>query len=69
MWPFFIFFVGESSGSTSGSSTRTRFSEGGVLGSPGIFNMMEPGGGRTTSGARSIKGKSTADIGTDDAGS
>ena len=29
----------------SGPSTRTRFSDGGVLGKAGIFNMMEPGGG------------------------
>ena len=41
----FFFFVGESSGTASGSSTRTRFSGGGVLGRAGIFNMMEPRGG------------------------
>ena len=44
MCPFF-FFVGESSEFTSGFSTRTRFSDGGVLGRAGILNMMEPGGG------------------------
>jgi hypothetical protein len=64
-----FFFVGESSGTSSGPSTRIRFTDGGVLGRVGIFNMMEPGGGCTTSGARLIKGKSTADDSTDDAGS
>lgn len=65
----FFFFVGECSWTSWGLSTRTRFSIGGVLGSAGIFNIMEPGGGWTISGARSIKGMSTADSSTDESGS
>ena len=45
-----------SSGTTSGSSTRTRFRNDGVLGRARILNMIEPGG---TCRGRSIKRKST----------
>lgn len=64
----FFFFDGEPSWTSRGSSKRTRFNDGGVL-RAGIFNMMEPGGGWTISGARSMKGMSTADTNADDSGS
>lgn len=67
IWFFFAFFVGESSaGPTSGSSTRTLFSDGNFWGRAGILSMVEPGGGWSTWGGRLIRGKystSTEDTG------